>query len=426
MNYPEYSHWRRRLEADAPLPGGFQAAVTQCEFVPAEKPGVGVQIMNLALIRTEAPTDSFAGVFTKNALPGWPVVVSRAMMDTPRIRGVLVNNKIANVGAEGGRADSEALSRRVAEIFGDSDPYFPSSTGVIGWKLPLSEMNRAIPRLQTAVNRQTILPFAEAIMTTDAWPKIRSANCGHGRILGTAKGAGMVEPDMATMLAFILTDVAVGRDDCRRILPRIVNNSFNRISVDGETSTSDTVLLVSSGQKPYPGDREFIRSLSRVAGALAEDVVRNGEGCAHVFRVTVSGTEDESAAVYLARSIANAPLTKTAVRGNDPNVGRILQALGAACARRNQPIDPDRLVLEIAGRRVFENGRFRLEGPEEEALSRYFKERELPLPSPSPKWPRHEKTVEIAVFLKPGGKSASVVGSDLSEEYVTINADYRT
>lgn len=425
MQDTEYAEWRGRLERDAVLPEGFQIAAAQAEFVPAEKPELGAQVMNLALIRGDEPTASFAGVFTRNAFPGHPVRAGRSMMRAPRIRGVLVNNRISNVGTEGGREDSEALARRAAGLFGDSElePFIPSSTGVIGWRLPMAEMMQALPRLRDTMDRRTILPFAEAIMTTDLWPKVRSANCGEGRITGTAKGAGMVEPDMATMLAFFLTDVNISREACRRILPRVVNESFNRMSVDGEMSTSDTALLLASGRKPYPGDDEFIRSLSRTAGALAEDVVRGGEGCAHVMRITVSGTENEAAAVYLARSIANAPLTKTAVRGNDANAGRILQALGAACARRGECIREGRLVLKIGGLTVFERGHFSLQG-REEVIQNYLQERELPLPAPE--WPHHERMVEIAVSLGGGEGSASVIGSDLSEEYVKINADYRS
>ena len=423
MEHVEYAGWRGRLEDDAALPEGFKAAAAQVEFVPGEKPELGGQVMNLGLIRADEAAAAFAGVFTRNAFPGHPVLVGRSMMEAPRIRGVLVNNRIANVGTGGGREASEALARRTAQIFGDSEPFIPCSTGVIGWKLPLDEMTGALPRLRDAATARTILPFAEAIMTTDPWPKVRSVTCGEGRITGTAKGSGMVEPDMATMLAFILTDLDISREACRRILPRVVEKSFNRMSVDGEMSTSDTVLLIASGRRPYPGDEEFTRALLQSAAALSEDVVRGGEGCAHVMRITVSGARDEAAAVYLARSIANAPLTKTAVRGNDANAGRILQALGAACARSGRGIDKGRLLISIGGMPVFERGHFSLEG-REEIIQNYLKERELPLPAP--RWPHHEKVVEIGAALGEGEGQASVIGADLSEEYVRINADYRS
>ncbi len=424
MQYPDYNAYRRRIKDDAILPDGFQAATVPLEFIPRELPEAGKQSMNLALIRLSEPASSFAGVFTRNAFPGWPVILGRNLLDVPEIQGVLVNNKVANVGAEGGIAASERLSGLTSEIFGDSAPYIPSSTGVIGWSLPLEAMESALPGLKESLQSDSLLPFAEAIMTTDAWPKTRSEKCGEGRITGTAKGAGMVEPDMATMLAFFLTDVDVPRDTAREMLLDVVDESFNRISIDGETSTSDTVLLLSSGRKPYPGDEAFRHSLMRTAAELSEDVVRNGEGTAHVFRVTVSGVKDRQTAVTMARSIVNAPLTKTAVRGNDPNVGRILQALGAACGRTGVEIARDRLTLNIGGRKVYRNGTFQLDSREETALNAYFREKELPLPSK--KWPLHEERVDIELHLGSGNASASVTGSDLSEEYVKINADYRT
>ena len=424
MQYPDYNAYRRRIIDDATLPDGFQTAVVPLEFIPREIPEAGKQSMNLALIRLSEPASSFAGVFTRNAFPGWPVILGRKLLEAPGIQGVLVNNKVANVGAEGGLAASELLSELTSELLGDSAPYIPSSTGVIGWSLPLEAIESALPGLKGSLQSDSLLPFAEAIMTTDAWPKLRSGICGKGRITATAKGAGMVEPDMATMLAFFLTDVDVPRGAARAILPGVVDESFNRISIDGETSTSDTVLLLSSGRKPYPGDEVFRLSLMETSAALSEDVVRNGEGTAHVFRVTVSGVKDKQTAVTLARSIVNAPLTKTAVRGNDPNVGRILQAFGSACGRAGVAIHRDRLTLDIGGRRVYSKGTFHLNSQEEAALSAYFRKKELPLPSK--KWPMHEERVDIELHLGSGNASASVTGSDLSEEYVKINADYRT
>jgi len=413
-----------RIKKDAILPDGFQTAAVSLEFLSREMPEAGMQAMNLALIRLKQPSGSFAGVFTRNAFPGWPVLIGRNLLDVSEVQGVLVNNKVANVGAEEGMDASRHLARLTSELFGDTAPYFPSSTGVIGWSLPLNDMEEALPGLKANVQSESLQPFAEAIMTTDAWPKVRSGRCGEGRITATAKGAGMIEPDMATMLAFFLTDVAVPRDTARIILKEVVDESFNRISIDGETSTSDTVLFLSSGLRPYPGDDAFRNTLMETAASLSEDVVRNGEGTAHVFRVTVSGVRDRQTAVLLARSIVNAPLTKTAVRGNDPNIGRVLQALGAACGRAGVEIIKERLTLDIGGHQVFRNGTFHLNSLEEGALSSYFKEKELPLPSK--KWPLHEKRVDIAIHLGSGDASASVTGSDLSEEYVKINADYRT
>ncbi|VDA99496.1 Glutamate N-acetyltransferase @ N-acetylglutamate synthase [Olavius algarvensis spirochete endosymbiont] len=424
MLYPSFSAYQRRLRKDAVLPDGFEVGVGSLEFVPPERPNGGVQKMNLGLIRMLQPTASFAGVFSRNAFPGWPIVVGRELLESSQIQGVLVNNRVANVGVEGGLEASWRLSEFCSEIFGDSAPYFPSSTGVIGWALPLKEIEAALTDLKGNMSTGLILEFAKAIMTTDSWPKVRSHDCGAGRILGIAKGAGMVEPNMATALAFILTDVDFPRDVGRRIFLEVVDGSFNRISIDGETSTSDSVFLLSSCLHSYPGNDEFRNALMEVSFNLAEDVVRNGEGCAHVIRVSVAGASNTAEAHRLARAVANAPLSKLAIRGNDPNVGRILQSLGAECGRLGIGINPKKLELGIGGRTVFRNGAFHLGKKMEEFLHSYLKDSELPIPPHG--WPIHEKKVEIEIALNMGMASASVIASDLSEEYVKINSDYRT
>lgn len=424
MPYSDAASWREALKQNSFLPEGFQTAVCRCAFSPVEQPQPGRQFINLALIRMPEASSSFAGVFTKNAFAGWPVILGRELLKAPLIQGLVVNNRIANVGVAGGYEDAVSIADCCARIFGDNAVYLPSSTGVIGWKLPVKSMKAALAELPRQLSSESLLPFAEAIMTTDAWPKLRAACCGEGRIVGCAKGAGMVEPNMATMLSFLLTDLDVEREAARRILSDVVDTTFNRISIDGETSTSDTVILLSSRRRPYPGDERFAQELYRICAALAEDVVRNGEGCAHVFRISICGAPTVERAVTLARAVANAPLTKTAIRGNDPNVGRILQALGAAAGRMNMPLNREQLVLEIGTRTVFKEGRFFLNSEKEKALSDYLKSTQMPLPMPA--WPKHEKRVEIALNLNAGGASAAVIGSDLSEEYIKINADYRS
>jgi len=424
MLYPDFSSYQRRLRKDAALPDGFEVGVGSLDFVPPEKPNGGVQKMNLGIIRMLQPTASFAGTFTKNAFPGWPIIAGRRLLKEPHIQGILVNNRVANVCVKGGLEASWRLSRLCTEIFNDSAPYFPSSTGVIGWALPLEKMKAALIGLKDSMKTGLILELAKAIMTTDSWPKIRSRGCGAGRIVGIAKGAGMVEPNMATLLAFILTDVDFPRDVGRRIFLDVMDESFNRISIDGETSTSDSVFLLSSCLHAYPGGDEFRDALMEISFNLAEDVVRNGEGCAHVIRVGIAGASNAAEAHKLARAVANAPLSKSAIRGNDPNVGRILQSLGAECGRLGIGINPGEMELSIGGRVVFRNGVFHLGGEEEEFLRAYLKDSELPLPPRA--WPAHEKRVEIEIALNMGAASASVIASDLSEEYVRINSDYRT
>ncbi len=196
-----------------------------------------------------------------------------------------------------------------------------------------------------ALARGSILPAAEGIVTTDLYPKVRRAQLGAGSIVGTAKGAGMIEPNLATMLVFILTDLAVPRADLRAALAQAVDGTFNAISIDSETSTSDTVILVSSGRVACPDRKTFERALRTVCADLAEDIVRNGEGVRHVMRISVRGAPDSAFARSVGKAVANAPLFKCAVAGNDPNVGRLLQAIGKHVGAAAPGTDLSRLSL---------------------------------------------------------------------------------
>ncbi len=182
-------------------------------------------------------------------------------------------------------------------------------------------MIEALPRAAAAFQSRTTLPAAEAMMTTDLCPKVRRAEAGEGSVLGIAKGAGMIEPNLATMLVFLLTDLDVPRDALRSALDEAVEPSFNAITVDSDTSTSDTVVLLSSRRRSAPPQVDFAAALGRVCADLAEDVVRNGEGVHHVVRVTVTRARIYEEARGIAKAVANSPLLKAAINGNDPNVG---------------------------------------------------------------------------------------------------------
>ena len=191
----------------------------------------------------------------------------------------------------------------------------------------------ALPQAVSALAGGTILPAAEGIVTTDLYPKIRRADVGGGSIVGIAKGAGMIEPNLATMLVYVLTDLAVPRGELRAMLAKAIDASFNAISIDSDTSTSDTVALISSGRVPCEDFGAFERGLHTVCRDLAEDVVRNGEGVRHVIRVRVTRAASPVLARALGKAIVNAPLFKCAVAGNDPNVGRLVQAIGKHIAK---------------------------------------------------------------------------------------------
>ena len=236
----------------------------------------------------------------------------------------------------------------------------------------------------------------------------------------------MVEPDMATMLVFLLTDLDVPRETVRRVLPRAVDPTLNAITIDGDMSTSDTTLLVSSRRVEASGLDEdaFTDALARVCGLLARDVVRNGEGTGHVLELKVRGLESDGLARRVAKAVANSPLVKTALYGNDPNVGRLLSAVGDYLGSNGLRVDADRVVIRVGSEVVFAEGAFRIDREKEARLSDYLKSTSL-----NPRltgYPQHQRCVEVEIDCGAGDGAASVWGSDLSDQYVHENADYRT
>ncbi len=425
---------RAWLESQSRLPAGFRVGTARLAFTPVEVPKPAR--MSLAVIAVERPTPSFAAKFTRNAFPGAPVVVGRARLGGPRLAAWVVNNKVSNVCAPGGVAAAEEVAAAAARLLGVApEEVLPSSTGVIGWRLPVAAMVEALPAAVGSLQSESVLPAAEAILTTDLYPKVRRADLSGGSIVGIAKGAGMIEPDLATMLVYLLTDLSVPRDELREALDAAVDGSFQCISVDSDTSTSDTVALVSSMRAPAPDRRAFREALARVCGDLAEDVVRNGEGVHHVLRVEVRGAPDASAARAVGKAVVNSPLVQCAVNGNDPNVGRLLAAIGKQAGRAGLPLDPARVILRLGGEVIFEGGSMRLDPDAERRLHRHMKDAELYASVPPPDgltfrppvdYPPHERAVEIAVDLGMGPGATTVLGADRSHEYVTENADYRS
>lgn len=426
----EHRAW---LAKQAALPAGFRVGTTRFDFVPREAPKPAK--MTLTLIALDQPTRDFAAVFTKNALPGAPVIIGRRRLQEPRLGAIVVNNKISNVCAPQGVETAERICAATAAALGlQPAEVLPSSTGVIGWSLPADAMISALPAAAQALTASSILPAAEGIVTTDLYPKIRRACVGAGSIVGIAKGAGMIEPNLATMLVYLLTDLAVPRDSLRTMLARAVDQSFNTISIDSDTSTSDTVALVSSGRVPCADHPAFESALAQVCRDLAEDVVRNGEGVRHVIRVTVKQAPSRETARALGKAIVNAPLFKCAVAGNDANVGRLVQAIGKYAGACGTPLDLSKLKLRLGGLEIYADGVFRLDPAKETALAAHLKGAEL-YASAAPKdgvftppisHPPHERCVEIEVDLGTGSGECVVIGGDLTHEYVSENADYRS
>ena len=433
LTFPDRAAHRSWLASQAALPAGFRVGRSRFRFTPAEAPKPAE--MTLTLIALDEPTPSFAAMFTRNAFPGAPVLVGRRRLAGGSLGAVIVNNKISNVCAPGGVEASERVCAEAGRLLGMAPAQIlPSSTGVIGWGLPVDAMVGALPEAVAGLAAGSVVPAAEGIVTTDLYPKIRRASVAGGSLVGIAKGAGMIEPNMATMLVYLLTDLEVSRTDLRVMLPRAVDASFNAISVDSDTSTSDTVLLLSSGRVPCPNLGDFERALHTVCRDLAEDVVRNGEGVRHVIRVDVRQAASTVLARSLGKAIVNAPLFKCAVAGNDPNVGRLVQAVGKHVGAHAPGTDVSRLKLRMGGIEIFADGAFRLDPAKEAALVAHLRGAELYASAPpregvfSPPidYPPHERCVEVEVDIGNGAAAATVLGGDLTHEYVSENADYRS
>ncbi|MFM2418867.1 MAG: hypothetical protein RL385_3590 [Pseudomonadota bacterium] len=425
---------RAFLAQESALPAGFRVGTARFSFVPVEvhKPST----MALTLIALDSPTDAFAAMFTKNAFPGAPVVVGRRRLAEPRLGAIVVNNKISNVCAPGGEAASERLCAEVASLLGmRQEEVLPSSTGVIGWQLPVDAMLAGLPAACAALSDASILPAAEGICTTDLYPKVRRRSVGQGSIVGIAKGAGMIEPNLATMLVYILTDLDVSREMLRSTLADAVNASFNAMSIDSDTSTSDTVAMLASRKVPCPSLSAFRNALFEVCRDLTEDVVRNGEGVHHVMRVHVTGAPHARLARAVGKSIVNSPLFQCAVAGNDPNVGRLVCAIGKFLGAADSGLDTSRMRLSMGGVEIFADGAFRLSPEKEAQLVSHLKSAELyaSVPPadgltfrPPVSYPPHERAVEIGVVLGAGQGEALVLGADRTHEYISENADYRS
>lgn len=414
------------LKKRALLPEGFKCAAAKIDFIPEEKPSGDPLPMNLSLILTDTPTDSFGAVFTKNRFPGAPVVIGKKRLSEKEIRGCLINNKISNVCTPGGEETALNLCSEMAALLDISpETLFPFSTGIIGWKLPFEKMKAAYPKLKENISGDSILPVARAIMTTDAFPKIRNTSIGDGMIVGIAKGAGMIEPNMATMLSFILTDIDMERETLREILKEVVEETYNCLSIDGDQSTSDSVMIISSRKKPAVPPDQFKKALLGMCKQLAEDIVRNGEGTEHVMKVTVKGYISWKLARSLGKAVINSQLVKTAICGNDPNVGRIIMAIGDYLGNHTAlPLKTESLKIKMAGREIFRDHQFLLNQELEVYLSGYLKERQLN--SRIKGYPQHNKLVEIEILIGEGDTKCTVLGSDLTYEYVRENADYRS
>jgi len=434
LMFASQAEHRQWLAQHAALPAGFRAGTTAFEFTPEEvlKPAR----MSLTLIALDEPTPDFAAVFTRNAFPGAPVLIGRQRLDAPRLGAILVNNKISNVCAPDGVRIAERLCARAAESLGMAQTdILPSSTGIIGWRLPLDAMLQHLPAAVSALQPDSVLPAAEAIMTTDLYPKVRDVRIGDGRVVGIAKGAGMIEPNLATMLVYILTDIAVPRSELRSMLSEAAQTTFNAISIDSDQSTSDTVVALSSGRIAGVDGAAFAEGLYAVCAALAEDIVRNGEGVKHVVKVTVQGAPNAAVAKGTAKAVINSPLMQCAICGNDANVGRLVCAAGKYLGNEHPDVDVSACRMQIGGVTVFEDGAFHLDPDTELQLTAHLEAAELYQTQPPDangvfrppvSWPVHHRCVDIWIDLGLGAAAFTAIGGDRTHEYISENADYRS
>jgi glutamate N-acetyltransferase/amino-acid N-acetyltransferase len=355
-----------------------------------------------------------AGVFTRNTMPGAPVVVGREHLRDGILQAVIVNSKNANVAtSQRGVEDSKRICELVAAQCGiEPGLVLPSSTGVIGRRLPMDVIKRGCATMVKDFGKteRHIENFARSIMTTDTRPKWVSASLDGATILGIAKGAGMIEPNMATMLCYFATDAAVPSTLLRPMLKRVVERSFNRVSIDTDTSTSDTVVIMANGLAGTKSPERFEEVLSEMAIYLAREIARDGEGATKLIELLVSGADTAEQALLTAKSIINSPLVKTAIYGADPNWGRFVMAIGKVFA---YSVDIARLKI-IFG-----------EGSERSMIDAETLDRdEVPLGRISEILKRHE--ICIQVVIGDGPYSERVWGCDLTEGYVKENAYYTT
>jgi glutamate N-acetyltransferase/amino-acid N-acetyltransferase len=373
---------------------------------------------DLAVIYSESPQTVAAGVFTKNAVCAAPVRLCQQILKGKNHRLIIINSGIANA-ATGklGLQDAQAVQKTAATLFNiKSNEVFISSTGKIGPRVPVDKIKQGLTVAQTALSPQGFYDTAEAIRTTDAWRK----TAVHKGILNgkeytlavMAKGAGMIQPNMATMLCYILTDLAIEKRALQKMLKLAVDPTLNSLSVDGDTSTNDTVLVLANGlvgNKPIkdgtPIYKKILQQVTELLREMTISIAMDGEGATKCLMIRVAKARTDADARLAARAIANSPLVKTAMFGGDPNWGRILAAVGYSSAR----VDELKASVHLGQHKMYARGHATDVATEEVSL--YIKT---------------QKIIDITVDLGLGKGQALIYASDLTYDYVKLNAEYHT
>lgn len=372
--------------------------------------------LDLGLLASDRPCEA-AGVFTRSSIPGAPVLVSREHLSDGRAQALVVNSGCSNVAmGEQGMRDARAMAALAAEKLGiDARDVLVGSTGVIGRPLPMERIGAGIAEVTPAAGAPGGVAFARSIMTTDTVHKQRAARFRLGEhtytVGGVAKGSGMVHPDMATVFCFLTTDAPVEIGLLRSMLREVADVSINMVDVDMDTSTSDTMLLLANGaaggepiDAQHAGAQALRGAVEAVAIALARELARDGEGARTLIEVEVAGAATQEDARLAARTISSSPLVKTMITGRDPNLGRVMMALG----RSGAAVEVERTSVFIGGSCAFRSG-----VPSDVDYAALSKEMDA-------------AEVSIRVDLGLGEASATAWGCDLTEGYVRINADYTT
>lgn len=392
------------IQGSVTAPHGFRAAGVRC--------GVKSRGKDLALIVSDVPAIA-AGMFTTNRAAAPCVRYSRHVVEAGIARAIVVNSGNANAATGNeGFVDNVQMAQKVAQPLGcPPAQVVTASTGIIGHRLPLDKIERGIEQAILALSPEGGSAAAEAIMTTDTAPKAEAVCLslpeGEVRIGGIAKGAGMIAPNMATMLCFLTTDAQISASALQRVLKDAVERSFHCLTIDSDTSTNDMVVILANGQSGVDVHRyldEFELALENLCVRLAQRIARDGEGATKLVTIEVRGARTFTEARRVGKTVAESPLVKTALFGNDPNWGRILAAAG----RSGVDFDPDQAQIALQGTLVYADGKST--GFDASALHEDLK----------------RETVHIAIDLQQGTEHATVWTCDFSYDYVRINAEYHT
>ncbi len=383
------------LHPEPRFPRGFRCASRNCGLKASGK--------DLSLFHSQVPAAA-AALFTRNHFPGAPILLGRELLRAGRLQAVVVNAKVSNVATgEAGVEDARRMGRAAAAELGiDPSLVLVSSTGVIGRRLPIEKIEAGLRGMASELEDDPRVG-AEGIMTTDRVPKAFSLSVGDAVITAVGKGAGMIAPNLATMLVYFFTDARVEAARLDDLLRRSARDSFQLLSVDTDTSTSDTVAILANGVAGAVDEDAFHEGLRTLSVRMAEAVARDGEGATKLLRARVRGAADDAEARIVARAVIESPLVKTMAYGADPNVGRLLMAVGKCVTCR---VVPDRVQVALQGVRVVRDG-----------AAASFDEGEIrSLLARDP--------VQIDIDLGVGRGSATALGCDLTEGYIEENAAY--